>query len=369
MRLLQHITILDFSRLIPGPFLTRILADLGARVIKIEDPKRKDYMDVFPPHLFEGESSLGVALNHGKERVQVDFESKDGQAFLTKLLGQSDVVIESFRPGMMKSFGLDFARLKRKHTKLLYVSLTGFSLKSAQQQQAGHDLNFLAESGFLNLLPSAGVLPSLPLADFVGGGLFGVIQILSRLSARKRRAEHLKLSMSEAMAYLVPFGEYLQQGGDVLNGELARYRSYLSSDAVVVTLAALEDKFWKRFVSLIGKEEWSDVGYDPVQNRKIIPALSEIVASRTAAQWRQLATTHDICMTIMSETNAETNDIMSIRYQKQTKSIPRSNYFGKAAKSQYGARGCDNRKILMECGYTAASIKRILKNGVIGGLL
>lgn len=367
MQPLQHITVLDFSRLIPGPFVTRILADLGARVIKVEDPKRRDYMDVFPPFLFEGESALGVALNHGKERVLVDFESKEGVAFLTKLTTKSDLLIESFRPRMMKMFGLDFASLKRRNPKLLYVSLTGFSAQSAQQHQAGHDLNFLAESGFLNLLPCAGLLPSLPMADFVGGGLFGVIQILSRLCMRRRVAEHLKLSMSDAMAYLVPFGESLQRGGDLLNGELARYRAYRSSDNVVITLAALEDKFWQRFVSLIGKNEWSDVGYDPILNHDIIARLEDIFASKSAAEWRNFARIHDVCMTVMPADDVETGKTISVRYLNQIKSVQGSNYFGKAVRSRYGARGCDNRRILMECGYAAAAIKRIHKNGVIGG--
>ena len=209
---LKGIQILDFSRLVPGPFCTKILSDFGATVIKIEDLFKGDYLSQWGSRIGNKESLLDVYFNKNKKRLALDCFSAEGLKVIYDLVKKSDVFIESSRPGILAKKGLGSPKLHQINSKLIYVSLTGYGKDKKRSQKAGHDINFMATSGILShFIPEPSQvsskkaelsMPKYPLADFVGGGLFSAMMIMVQLTNPDRKNIKCDVSMVEALAYL-----------------------------------------------------------------------------------------------------------------------------------------------------------------------
>jgi len=188
MRLLEGIRILDLSRLLPGPYCTLLLADMGAEVIKVEEPGRGDYLRSLAPY----ENGMSVPfelLNRGKKSVVLNLETKQGQEILHKLVARADVFLESFRPGTTKKLGCDFETIRQVNPQIVYCSLTGFGQTGPYRDLPGHDINFLALSGFLSLNgKNEPVVPALQVGD-LAGGMLAALTITTALSARHQKKE------------------------------------------------------------------------------------------------------------------------------------------------------------------------------------
>ncbi|MBI4411354.1 MAG: CoA transferase [Deltaproteobacteria bacterium] len=285
---LKGLTVVDLSRLIPGPFCSLILSDLGARVIKVEDTRRPDYLREILP-LFD-------ALNRQKKIITVDFKSKEGGDTLKSLVKKADVLIESFRPGVLAKMGLSPAGLLKINRKLVVASITGFGQKGPNRNRAGHDLNYLSMAGLLNA-----EMPPVQYADLVGGGLFAALSIVSALVRRGKQGKGglIDISMTDSMIFLNLAGLMMAQSGvkeNILSGILARYRIYETSDQKRVVLAALEDKFWNPFCDFIGKPEWKTQGY-PDAAPGVHEQLAAIFKSGTRDEWTALGERNDFCLT------------------------------------------------------------------------
>lgn len=302
---LQSVRILDLSRLIPGPYATRILADLGARVDKVEDPALGDYLRQFPP-LKGNAGGRFRALNPSKRSLALDLKKPQGKKALLKLLPHYDVLLESFRPGVMQRLGLDYATLAQHAPKLVVCSISGYGQTGPLAKRAGHDLNFLALSGLLHMFYPQAVVPPVQLAD-VAAGLWSAIGIVAGLFAAEKtgHGRHIDISMCEAALafWLADWGNYEvtgqapEPGEDLLSGGAPGYSLYRTKDERFLAVASLEPKFWTSFNRAIGREPQVDdmVAERGVQER-VRAEVQAILSSRTQAEWREVFAAVDACV-------------------------------------------------------------------------
>jgi alpha-methylacyl-CoA racemase len=309
---LAGVRVLDLSRLLPGPFASLVLADLGARVDKIEDPGAGDYLRAMPP-LRGDTSSMFLALNRNKRSACLDLKTERGREALLKLAGHYDVLLEQFRPGVLDRLGLGHRTLRARNPRLIVCALTGYGQDGPLAQSAGHDLNYLARAGVLGMMGPAGAPPQVPgfqLAD-IGGGLWCVAGILAALHQRSAvdaaggvgEGTVIDVSMLESsMAFAISgFGQLFggrawTRGDGPLTGGLALYGTYATRDGRFVSLAALEPKFWNAFCAGAGlRPDMSDLFPGPHQ-AVLKETLRALFASRTRDEWEAFGREHDCCL-------------------------------------------------------------------------
>jgi len=303
VRALQGVRVLDLSRLLPGPYATLVLADLGADVVKVEDPDLGDYLRSLPP-LTSGGAGGGMfaALNRGKRSLSLDLKAPGGAALLLRLAGKVDVIVEGFRPGVLARLGCGPAKLLQANPRLIVCSITGFGQTGPWRDRAGHDIGYLALAGVLARC-GTGALPQLPgvqLADLFGGSQSAVVAILAALLERNQtgKGAHLDVSMTEGvMGFLLPHlgalaaGQAPQaRGEDVLGGAMPCYRVYPCKDGAMA-LGALEPKFWQRFCAAVEIPDWETRQFD----REIVPDVEDLFAGMTRAEWTALLGPADCC--------------------------------------------------------------------------
>jgi alpha-methylacyl-CoA racemase len=306
---LEGTRVLDFTTLLPGPLATLILAEAGARVIKIERHGRGDEMRSYEPKF--GTDSVNFALlNRGKESLEVDLKSPEAWALLRPLIERADVLVEQFRPGVMKRLGLDYNAVAEINPRLVYCSISGYGKEGPRAGVAAHDLNYVSETGLLGLTAGpdgAPVLPQALIADIGGGAYPAVMNILLALLERERTGEgaYLDVSMSEnvftflywAIGNGTAGGEWPEPGNDLLTGGSPRYNIYRTADGHYVAAAPLEEKFWRRFCDILGLEETSrDDSRDPGATKT---AIAERIASLPADHWRERFEGEDVCCTVV----------------------------------------------------------------------
>jgi len=244
-----------------------MLAEAGAEVIKVERPGTGDETRSYPGTI-QGESAMFAILNRGKESLAVDLKSVEGRAQLEPYLAKADIVIEQFRPGVMDRLGLGFGDLSKRFPKLIYCSITGYGQTGPKALAAGHDLNYIAQTGLLSLSSGpddAPVVPPALIADIAGGTYPAVINILLALEARRKtgKGSHIDISMTDSMFPLMWWALASQAATGVapgnadstLNGGTARYRLYPTSDGKIVAAAPIEDRFWTTFCNAIGLDQ------------------------------------------------------------------------------------------------------------------
>ncbi len=271
---LDGILVVDFTRYLPGPFASRELLELGARVVRVEPPGG-DPLRASVPDWHE-------ELNAGKESVTVDL--KEDVSPVLELLAQADVVLESFRPGVASRLGVG---PEHAPASCVYCSITGFGLDGRHAQRAGHDLNYLGWAGVLE--HTAPALPPVQVADLGAGAMGAVAQILAALLEREKtgRGRHVVVSMTH--------NAHRMASRPILTGGLACYRIYGTSDGRWLTVAALEPAFWQRLVALLGREDLADRHYAEDQ-KSLASELAAIFAKRPLAEWLDLFDNEDVCV-------------------------------------------------------------------------
>lgn len=312
---LLGLRILDLTRLLPGPLGTMLMADMGAEVIKIEDPNAPDYVRSFPPYV-NGESANYVAYNRSKRSVLLDYLSPDGRGRFMDLVKTADVVVEQFRPGHLDRLGIGYAAARAVNPRIIYVSVTGFGQTGPYAHLAGHDLNYIALAGVLGLTgdstddgPAPPTIPGVQLADIAGGSYGCVMATLAALYARERTGEgqHVDVSMTDAVMPLlsVAYAGYAgtgtapERGGMPLSGGLPNYGVYRCHDGGYVALGTLEPKFWQKFCVLIDKPDW--LGFllpaDSAQLANIKTQIQVVFGEKSRDEWTQFGLAHDILIT------------------------------------------------------------------------
>jgi alpha-methylacyl-CoA racemase len=310
---LQGIRVLDLSRLLPGPFMTMVLADMGADVVKVEDPKLGDYLRAFPPAK-HGMSGRFLAVNRGKRSIALDLKAPVARDALLAMVERADVVVESFRPGVLAKLGLGYDVLAARNPKIILCSISGYGQTGPYTHRAGHDLDYIALAGVLAMTGMANDAPQLPgvqIADLAGGALWGATAILGALVGRARtgRGAHLDISMTEgALALLAAevgnfdCGARPTRGLETLNGGLACYGVYRTKDDRYLAVGALEPKFWIALNTAIGRPPVAAelIGSPAVQAR-VRGELAQIFAQKTATEWNTVLAPHDCCVEIVTE--------------------------------------------------------------------
>jgi len=311
MSALDGVKVLDLTRLLPGPFATMLLADLGADVLKVEDTGMGDYVRWAPPY-HEGvedsaKSALFLALNRGKRSIRVNLKETEGREVLLRLVADADVLVEGFRPGVMDRLGVGYEVLRERNPGLVFCSITGYGQTGPYTARSGHDMNYLGLIGMLDLTGAADGAPiqsAGQIADLGGGGLMAAYSILAALREAERsgQGQAVDVSMADgALSWLTMVaGQYLAdgrvpgRGSESLTGGFVCYRPYACSDGYV-TLGALEPKFWGAWCAGVGREDLMDKAFEP-PGSEAHREVEGVFAGRTRAEWRQFADQHDCCL-------------------------------------------------------------------------
>ena len=329
---LQGLKVVDLTRNLPGPFATRLLADLGADIIKIE-PKSGD-----PARALGG---LFDALNHGKQIEQYDFRDPSGIEAIKAHLKDADVMVDSFRPGVLEGMGLDATSLHALNPKLVMVSITGYGIADHQHiehnwaDRAGHDINFMAMSGVLDQLKTREgdqAMPNVQFADLAGGSDTAVIALLAAVMAAQRtsKGRHIAISMTHSLyQHLVmpkATGQMVQSFSgktpkpqqDFLGGLLPCYRLYKTADDRYMAVGSLELKFWQGLCEVLERPDLKDKHWqrgvmpNTADSQTAADQVAQIFASQPLSHWQQVFADTDVCVTpVLTLEEAKTHPLFA----------------------------------------------------------
>ena len=388
---LKGVRILDLTRLYPGPLGTMILADMGAEVIKIEDLNTPDYMRFYPPYI-ESESAGFLAVNRSKRSLALNLKATKGVDIFFSLLKTADIVIEQFRPGVLKELGIGYDDARKIKTDIIYVSITGYGQNGPYAQDAGHDINYIGYAGILaatGSLETGPVIPGPQLADVAGGAYMAIIACLSALWSREKtgQGQSVDVSMLDAvlplmtlqMAHYQATKTTFAPGEPPLSGGFACYGAYQCADGKYVALGLLEVKFWKTFCDMVGHPEWIERQFVMGEEaQKLRAEIAALFRTKTRDEWIEAASGHDVCLTpVLNIAEIETNPQIQARQMVYEQTHPvcgKTKGIGVPLKfSQTKAQpawpppalGEDTQPILQEIGYKPKEIETLRKEGVI----
>ena len=394
---LHGIRVLDLSRLLPGGFCSLLLADYGADVLKVEDTGGGDYIRWAPP-LVEGvepsaASALFLALHRNKRSIRIDLKSGAGREVLLALVRSHDVVLESFRPGVLDRLGVGYDTLRAANPRIVLCSITGYGQDGPLRDRAGHDMNYLGLIGMLGLsgatdgppVQSAGQI-----ADLGGGALMAAFGILAALRERDRSGEgqHVDVAMADgALSWLalvaarrLAGAEVPQRGRDALAGGLVCYRPYACADGWV-TLGALEPRFWSAFCRGVGREDLVERQFD-APGSAAHAELEQVFAARTRAEWEAFSREVECCLepvldldeALASEHVAARAMVVSLDQPGATEPVRQLGAPVKLSRTPPdttrlpGPRlGEHTEAVLREAGYDDARIAELLRAGAVAG--
>jgi crotonobetainyl-CoA:carnitine CoA-transferase CaiB-like acyl-CoA transferase len=304
---LEGIRVLDLSRMLPGPYASMMLGDLGAEVIKVEETRIGDPTRHSPPLIGE-RSAAFLQVNRNKKSIALNLKQPQARDIFLKLAATADVVLEQFRPGVVDRLGVGYDAVKEINPRIVYCSLTGFGQTGPHRDRSGHDLNYLALSGVLGLTTDERgkpVIPGVQVAD-LAGGMIAAFAILAALIARERtgRGQFVDVSMFDVMVSMLPIpaahhfaGKTIEVGGKyALSGAYPFYNIYETSDGKFMTLGALEPKFWANFCKRVGRDDLAARQFDAGDRRaELFEEVRAIFKSKTQSEWIDLMRDADCC--------------------------------------------------------------------------
>ncbi len=306
MNLLEGITIIDFTRLLPGPLATHLLAQMGATVIKIESPKRMDYVRVSGVQV-DGASVLFHQLNHNKVMKMIDYSTAEGKAEILDLVKNADALIEQFRPGAMTAWGLAYEDMKKANPGLVYVSLTGYGQDNSYANEAGHDFNYLAYAGIMSLLKDENGKPTVPDTQFadIGGAYMAVMAMQAALlkKAKTGKGSFIDVGLADAMNPFIAVPYALHKGGldyrqfNIINGKTTvNYAAYQCADGKWLSIAALELKFWNNLCEIVEKPAWKRTeNMDTMLHAFPKKEVEDLFKTKTRDEWMEIFKGQDVC--------------------------------------------------------------------------
>jgi len=394
---LEGLRVLDLSRLLPGGFCSLLLADFGADVIKVEDTGMGDYIRWSPP-FHEGvedsaKSALFLSLNRGKRSIRVNLKTEEGREVLLRLARDADVLLESFRPGVLDRLGVGYERLREENPGLVYCAITGYGQDGPLRDRSGHDMNYLGLVGLLGLTGEAGGPPvqaAGQIADLGGGALMAAFGILAALRERDRSGEGQLVDVSMAdgalsclamvAARFLAEGVVPRRGHLELAGGLVCYRPYAAADGWV-TLGALEPKFWSAWCRGVGREDLVERQFDgPGSDTQ--REVEAIFAARTRAEWEAFAGKHDCCLEPVLDLD-EALDSALVRAREMVVELDQpgarapvkllgvpvklSRTPGDANRAPGPSLGGDTDAVLAAAGYGENEIARLKEAGAVAG--
>jgi len=371
MEMLKGERVLDLTRLLPGPYCTWILSELGADVLKIEDPWEGDYA--------RG-TSLYDLINAGKRSMTLNLKNGSGREIFLDLVSRSDVLVESFRPGVMKRLGLGYETLKEHNEKIIFCSISGYGQNGPYRDVPGHDINYMSISGLLgvNRTKESPVIPTMQIAD-IGGGMFGALSILASLYRReiKGRGEYIDVSMTDVVNSLFNIEYFgviggdeeglLREGKTFLTGLFPCYNIYKTKDDKFVSLGALETKFWSNFCMGLSREDLIQKQYDT----SVIKELKKIFSEKTREEWIEIFKEADALITPIYSPEEVFNDPQVINrevFDRERKILNLPVKFLETTMDEVGKApemGESTHEILAELGYEEKGIEDLRKRGAV----
>ena len=397
-RPLEDVKILDLTRLLPGGFCTLLLADLGADVIKVEDTGQGDYVRWAPPYYGDEEhtplgtrSAIYLSLNRNKRSIRLDLKQEAGQQALIKLAETADVLVESFRPGVLDKLGVGYDVLRQANPALVYCPITGYGQDGPNRDRAGHDQNYLGLNGILGLTGEAGGPPiqsGAQIADLGGGALMAAVGILAALQEARRSGEGqmVDISMTDgSLAWLaMEAGRYFGSGevprrGDImLSGGIVCYRPYEAADGWV-TCGALEPKFWARFCQAVDRPELIEKQFEK-PGSDAHGEIAEVFKTRTRAEWKAFNDEHDAMIepvldlgeALESELVREREMVVSYE-QPEMGEVKQLGFPIKLSRTPASierpapALGEHTTEVLTEVGYSAEEVQMLEESGAARG--
>ncbi|MBF7731464.1 CaiB/BaiF CoA transferase family protein [Pseudomonas sp. N040] len=387
---LSSLKILDFSTLLPGPFASLLLADMGAQVLRVESPTRVDLTRVLPPH-DAGVSASHAYLNRNKRSIALDLKQPAAVAVVKQLVQEYDIVLEQFRPGVMDKLGVGYAALKAINPRLIYVSITGYGQTGPYKDRAGHDINYLALAGVASYTGRAdsGPLPlGVQVADIAGGSLHGVVGLLAAVVQRQLsgQGQQVDISMTDCAFSLnaMTGAAYLACGvapamqGNALNGG-SFYDYYRTRDGRWFAVGSLEPQFMQQLCAALGRPELAALGLRPDKQAELKNEIQMVFETRDFADWAALFAGLDACVEPLLSL-PEAVEHPQIRARELVVEVPRE---GKAPQRQIAcpikfsggseaprhigtAVGQHNVEVLTELGYTVEAIEALRQGRVLG---
>jgi crotonobetainyl-CoA:carnitine CoA-transferase CaiB-like acyl-CoA transferase len=296
---LEGVLVLDLTRLLPGPFATQLLRNLGAEVIKVEEPLVGDYMRAVPPTV-RGTSYPFLMVNRGKRSLAVDLKRPEGQEILHRLASRADVFVEQFRPGVTTRLGADYETLGGLNPRLVYCSFSGYGQTGPLRDLPGHDITFQAHAGILGVTADRSgkpVVPGVPIAD-LASGFNAALSILAALRTRDRtgRGEFIDVSIFDTalaltllnLAHFLASGEEPWAGETMLTGVFPFYALYETQDNRWMAVGAVEPKFWTRLCEILGVSEFAERQFDKDETGELARILAERFRTRSQREWEAL---------------------------------------------------------------------------------
>jgi crotonobetainyl-CoA:carnitine CoA-transferase CaiB-like acyl-CoA transferase len=386
---LDGVRVLDLTRLLPGPYGSQLLADMGAEVVKIEDTGAGDYARHMPPTTEDGHGAVFDAVNRGKRSVALDLKREAGQELFYRLVRDADVVFEQFRPGVVERLGVDYGTVSEHNPEIVYCSLSGYGQNGPKADEAGHDINYVGLTGLLDMTRDGEdgkpQPPGYQIAD-MAGGLMAAFCIVSALASRalgNTGGEYLDVgltdavvSFSQSVAPEVFAGDDPRPGETPLTGGYPWYDVYECADGGFVTIGALEPQFWTAFCEAVERPEWTGTHMtdDPAERRALREGLADLFAERTREEWVEFFDGVDAAVDGVYSP-AEAIDHPQIRargyVERPDEGLPRIGFPARGSDVEHGRNvaapehGGDTDAVLREAGVDVVDLERLREEGVV----
>jgi crotonobetainyl-CoA:carnitine CoA-transferase CaiB-like acyl-CoA transferase len=375
---LAGIRVLDLSRLLPGPYCSMILADHGARVISVEDRR------------FQAAGHYVATVNRNKEHMTLDLKAPQGKKIFNRLVTESDVLIEGFRPGVVAKLGVDYASVRKIRPGIIYCSITGFGQNGPYRDRSGHDVNYLSLSGVLDLIGEKNHPPAIPGVQFSDmiAGMNGAIGIILALFERQKsgRGQYIDVAMTDSALAFMPVVKLMQAilGSDPVRGDgflshrYACYNTYQTADNRHIAIGALEPHFWRNLCTHLGLEEYIPLQFDDGQRKEIIGHLRGLFKQKTLKEWCLTLKDVDACWSPVLHYSEVLEDT-HFKERAMVVDVPEEDDLAgrvlgvpiKLSRTPGGVRskspqfGADTRAVLKELGFDERKIDDLLAQGVI----
>lgn len=381
---LNGLKVLDLTRMLPGPLCTMIMGDYGAEVIKVEDLFTGDPTRAVGEQT-DGSGAFFRQLNRNKKSIALDLKKEEGLEICRRLAARSDVLVEGFRPGVMERLGLGYDDVCAFNPRIVYASISGYGRDGPYRQRAGHDINYTALTGLLELSAAPGeapVMPAVQIADIGAGSLTALSGIMMALYSRQRggNGSFVDVSMTRgqlpwlayAAAYLSGEEELPRRNSGHITGAYACYNIYETADGRYMSLGALEPGFWQSFCMAVERPEWIPLQFVREDREKLVGEVRELFRSKTRAQWTELFAAHDACCEPVLDLHEAAGHPLSGDTGFWIEGAMRQPGFPLLFSGSAGAvrlppprHGEHTGPVLQSIGYTFAEIDRLRLNAVI----
>ncbi len=375
---LTGITVIDLSRMLPGPYCSMILADHGARVIAIEDKK------------YKAEGLFLSPIYRNKEHITLDLKTSEGRKIFEQLVKKADVILEGFRPGVVARLGVDYESVIKINPKIVYCSISGYGQNGPYSDRVGHDVNFLAASGLLDLMGEKNCAPSIPCTQFadIAGGGSAVTGILLALYGREKsgKGQYIDISMTDAMVSFLSVPLYIYQltgqlpirSDYMLSHRYACYNTYETADNRYLSIGAVENRFWKILCETLNVPKYAPLQLDENMREEIIEFMRKTFKAKSLAQWEQILNPLDICWgpvrnieEVLTDPHIRGRGMVVDIEEKEGKKMQILGVPVKLSQTPGSIRtppvqfGESTDDVLSELGYSKDQIKKLEKKGII----